>query len=604
MLTQLRSQMKLIMWILVFAFLATIIFSWGMGGFSDKGTQAGILGKVDGIEISYDQFDQVVRRQKQNAEQNGETVDQEKSKQMREEAWNNQIETLLKSADAGKLDLSIADAEIAYIVENYPPSEVREADAFQKDGEFDMQAYQNFLRDPSASSFLIQMEYSVRSYLLEQKLNFHVQQAAGITEEEILDEYNKRKVTGKLQFISVPFNDVELDSSEITDEMLHRYYQLFSDKYKNYSQRSFAYVMFKLEASKQDKKDVLDEAGEILKELKGGADFAGLAKMYSQDASNAEFGGDLGWFDRKTMAKEFTKAVFESEVGEVVGPVKTKFGYHIIKVEGLGGDAKAETDTAKASHILLKIEPSSDTRDDVYGAAYSFSQDVLERDFTELATENGFKIDTTKLFSEAGYITGLGRMRMAAEFCFANPVGSVSGVYNVPNGYVVFQVVEATEETVKPFDEVETRLYKALEKILKKHKAWDMAADVRSKLETADLFEAVATSAGLALYTTEDSLMPTGKLPTGVKSDAAFLQEAFRLDVGEISEVISTKNGCYIAHMVSKSELDTEDYRARHPLIYQSMIRKREEAVNRNWVRELRIAGDIEDFQYQYFRDF
>lgn len=596
--------MKLIMWILVFAFLATIIFSWGMGGFEDSGPKAGVIGKVDDAEITYDQFEQLVRRQQAAAEQKGEALDPEKTKRMREEAWNSQVEAILKSRDAEKLNLAVADAEIAYIVENSPPTEVREADIFQKDGQFDMQAYQNFLRDPTAAQFLIGLEYSVRTYLLEQKQNFHVTQAAGITEEDIMDEYQKRKVTGKLQFIAVPLDDIEIDSSELTPKMMRKYYQMFSDKYKDHEQRSFAYVKFKLESSKQDEKDIVAEAEDIIAELVAGADFGDLAALYSQDASNAANGGDLGWFNRKKMAKEFTKAAFSTNVGELVGPVKTKFGYHIIKVEDHAGNVKTEEDSVKARHILLKVEPSSDTRDGVYSAAYSFSQDVLESDFYQVAAENELKIDTTKLFSKAGYITGLGRMRMAAEFCFANPVGTVSGVFNVPDGYIVFRIVEATEETVKPFEDAEDRIRKSLTNILQKHKAWDIAADMRVKIGSADDMEAVAKEAGYTLYTTEDSLTPTGRLPKGVKSDAQFMKEAFRLEPGGISEVISTKNACYIASMIYKSEFDEADYMARHGLIYQSLIGRKQDAVLRNWVRELRIAADMQDMRYMYYRDF
>jgi len=596
--------MKLIMWILVFAFLATIVFSWGMGGFDDSGPKAGVLGKIDDVEITYDQFEQIVKRQKASEEQKGEPVDREKTKQLREDAWNNQVEAILKGQNADNLDLSVADAEIAYIVENFPPTEVRQADAFQKDGQFDMQAYQNFLRDPTAAQFLVGLEYSVRTYLLEQKLNFHVTQAAGITEEDIKDEYQKRKATGKLQFIAVQFDKIEVDSTELTSNMMRKYYQMFSDKYKNHEQRSFAYAKFKLESSKQDEADIVTEAKELIQELRDGAHFGDLAALYSQDASNATNGGELGWFDRKTMAKEFTEAAFNAKVGELVGPVKTKFGYHIIKVEDHAGNKKAETDSVKASHILFKIEPSSDTRDEVYSSAYSFSQDVMERDFYEVAAEYDLKIDTTRLFSKAGYITGLGRMRMAAEFCFANPVGTVSTVFNVPEGYVVFRIVEALEESIKPYDEAEKRIRKSLTKILKKHKAWDIAAEMRGQIETADDMEAVAKTAGYMLYTTEDSVKPTGKLPRGVKSDAELMKEAFRIEPHEISEVISTKKGCYIAYMISKSEFDEEDYKIRHGLIYQSLIGKKRDAVLRNWVRELRIAGDIQDMRFLYYRDF
>jgi foldase protein PrsA len=69
-----------------------------------------------------------------------------------------------------------------------------------------------------------------------------------------------------------------------------------------------------------------------LAELKAGKDFAEVAKTYSEDAGSASKGGDLGFFGRGRMVKEFEQAAFAAKVGEVVGPIKSQYGYHIIKV--------------------------------------------------------------------------------------------------------------------------------------------------------------------------------------------------------------------------------------------------------------------------------
>ena len=73
------------------------------------------------------------------------------------------------------------------------------------------------------------------------------------------------------------------------------------------------------------------KAQEVLEKLSSGQSFAEMARKYSQCPS-AKSGGDLGWFGKGRMVPEFEKAAFEGEKGKVLGPVKTKFGYHIIKV--------------------------------------------------------------------------------------------------------------------------------------------------------------------------------------------------------------------------------------------------------------------------------
>ncbi|MEA5037590.1 Foldase protein PrsA 1 [bioreactor metagenome] len=73
------------------------------------------------------------------------------------------------------------------------------------------------------------------------------------------------------------------------------------------------------------------EAKEIMQKIKAGDDFAKLAKLYSQCPSG-NAGGDLGYFGKGQMVKPFEEACFKANAGDVVGPVKTQFGWHIIKV--------------------------------------------------------------------------------------------------------------------------------------------------------------------------------------------------------------------------------------------------------------------------------
>src|ERR1700739_5083039 len=75
-----------------------------------------------------------------------------------------------------------------------------------------------------------------------------------------------------------------------------------------------------------------DEAKAIIEQLKGGADFAKLAKEKSKDPGAAE-GGDLGYFTKDQMVPEFAEVAFKLDKGQVSEPVKTQFGWHIIKVE-------------------------------------------------------------------------------------------------------------------------------------------------------------------------------------------------------------------------------------------------------------------------------
>lgn len=602
MMTTLRTQMKTILWILVFAFLATIVFSWGMGGFKES-VEPGLLGKIGKDKITLEAFDRFIQRKQESAQRKDSTeFDEEKLKQLREDTWDEEVERMLKARDAERLGIKVTDREIAYIVENFPPNEVREVPAFKREGRFAPDLYQAFLRTPDASQFLLGLEASVRNYLMEQKLLFEVNQTTDVSEQLVKDEYLRASTQGKLKFVFIPFDKVDFDSTQVTDDMLRRYYSLFPDRFKQFGQRRFAYVKFKVEPSAEDSADVRRTAEELLDELRKGADFAELAKQHSEDPGSGAKGGELDWFGPGAMVKPFEEAAFAAEPGELVGPVESKFGVHVIQVEEKKREEGEEK--VRARHILLKFKASPDTRDGIRNIAASFVEDAQQNRFDQVVADGGYRVDTTKVFSEAGYIAGLGRMRMAAEFCFHNPVGTISDVYPVPEGYVVFKVVEATEEAIKPLSDARESIQKSVLRIMRQQKAADVAAGMRGKMSSGDDLEAVASAAGYSVYTTEDSLKPDGKLPEGLRSDKDFITQAFRLGEGELSDVIEGRNGCYIALMVSKTPFNQEEYEGNYFVVYSNLLTKEQEAVAKNWVRELRIAGKIEDFRYKYYRDF
>jgi peptidyl-prolyl cis-trans isomerase C len=111
--------------------------------------------------------------------------------------------------------------------------------------------------------------------------------------------------------------------AKVSDEDLKKFYDQNKDKFKTGDQVKASHILVKEEKQAQD----------ILGQLKKGGNFEELAKKYSSDGAAAK-GGDLGWFSKGSMIPEFEKVVFGLKEGELSGVVKTKFGYHIIKLTG------------------------------------------------------------------------------------------------------------------------------------------------------------------------------------------------------------------------------------------------------------------------------
>jgi len=143
-------------------------------------------------------------------------------------------------------------------------------------------------------------------------------QQAGITEEELRGQLRDQLPVQKVQ-------ERVAGGAEASQEEVERFYEENKEaQFTTPEQRCARHILFN--------KDQRAKAEEVKGQLQNGADFAALAREYSQDPGSAEQGGDLGCLGQGETVPSFEEALFNAEQGEVVGPVETEFGYHVIEV--------------------------------------------------------------------------------------------------------------------------------------------------------------------------------------------------------------------------------------------------------------------------------
>jgi peptidyl-prolyl cis-trans isomerase C len=127
---------------------------------------------------------------------------------------------------------------------------------------------------------------------------------------------------------------------KVTDDQTTKYYEAHKAELITPATVKAQHILIKVDpnAKPEESKGALAKALKLRKDLDGGADFAALAEQYSDDPGSKTSGGDLGYFARDRMVPEFSSAAFKLKKGEISEPIKSAFGYHIIKVN----DIKAE----------------------------------------------------------------------------------------------------------------------------------------------------------------------------------------------------------------------------------------------------------------------
>ena len=164
-----------------------------------------------------------------------------------------------------------------------------------------------------------------REHCLKQMMAFHLY--AKMAEDEKMDETEEFKAMlakARKEILAQTAINSVLKGIEVTENEMHAFYNDHPDHFAEPESAHAKHILV----------DTEEKALEIMESItKGDVAFEDAAKEFSSCPSNAQ-GGDLGEFGRGQMVPEFDQVAFEAEVGKVVGPVKTQFGYHLIKVEG------------------------------------------------------------------------------------------------------------------------------------------------------------------------------------------------------------------------------------------------------------------------------
>lgn len=337
------------------------------------------------------------------------------------------------------------------------------------------------------------------------------------------------------------------------------------------------------------------KADEILKNLKSGQDFNETAFNLSDDPSAKQNKGQLGWFNKGRMVKEFEDAVFNAKVGDIVGPVKTQFGYHIIKLKGR---SKKEF---KAAEIKKTVNVSEITRNALRSRARDFWTD-LDAGMKFDSVANIYKLQvsqTPEITKSSGMIPGAGQNKALFNFAFKNKEGSFIEPVKVQGGYGVYEIIQRIPEGYKNFDSIKNVMIKPLvvqQKIFERLK--QEATDLKARIQGGDL---MSLKPLYAMYNFDRADSVSVSKPNAIIGmDYGFYNFAFKLQNGEISEPIRGNSGYYIVKMLNITPFNEQDYISKSVEIRKQLMAMKQQSAVQEFMTKLQNDADIEDNRELY----
>ena len=403
--------------VVVFALFGVESIVGGIGGEPEIAT-------VNGKEISQPSFLRAVEgKRRQILSQMGEKADPDLIDEalLRSSVLEGMINEEILVQDSESKGLFVSEMA----VDNY----IRSIEQFQIDGQFSNEKMQSLLRNAGltlqayrdslksqfvlgqtrsgliASAFVLENEIDEIVALDRQTRDFGMatvyksdyKDSIVVTDQEVSDFYELNKNNYKkpenveVSYLLLDKSNLEKDINlDVAD--IKKLYESEKQDYQGEEQRAASHILVKIDAETDDAK-ALEKIKAVQAKLKNGDSFASLAKEYSDDEGSAQSGGDLGLSSKGVYVSDFETALFSLAVGEVSKPVKTEFGYHLIRLDQIEANDLPSFDEMKE---MLESRLLKQKVDEIYAQMTERLSDITysSSDLGEASEVLGLKISS------------------------------------------------------------------------------------------------------------------------------------------------------------------------------------------------------------------
>ena len=420
------------------------------------------IGIVNDTKISYTDFDSRVKMIVQNQYQN-QHLDDEQYSQLRAQVFSSFVRQALFAEQFEKAELSASVAELKnefkrnsdavrarlvqeaqarlYAIQQQATSQedlmqrsqayIASLPKFLTDTTFNKADYDAWIETPAAyrwSAMLMLEDEMKNNTIPARQLQALVSASVHPTSLEAKWTVERRMTDYELQVAVAPNTSFVVDSSSVDSVVVSGYFKAHAlDSFfvqKDVAQ--FQYISIPVEATAGDDASIREYAMTLYYQLTDSSStttFEDMARVSSEDQGSAEKGGILSddFVGRGTYVKPFEDAAFALDSGKISEPVRSQFGYHIIKSYGNVKNDKGEVEKVKVGHILLTVTASSNTIDSLEKILSGIKKNVdAGADFAAEAKAKGLEVKVSEWVPRDGNIASLGYIRGLTSFAWPN----------------------------------------------------------------------------------------------------------------------------------------------------------------------------------------
>ncbi|HZJ30756.1 MAG TPA: peptidyl-prolyl cis-trans isomerase [Vicinamibacterales bacterium] len=547
------------------------------------------IAEVEGRSLTAGDFQQRYLQQiQQYRNQFGGSINAQLLRQLGvdQQVLTQMIDEQVALIEADRHGIRVSDEELAQQIFAIP--------AFQENGRFiGEQRYEQLLQSQNPPLTKSQFEESLRRSLVLDKLRSAITSWIAVSDSEVENEFRRRNEKVKVQVVALTADKFRSQVT-VTDAEIAPYFESHKADYRVGEQRKVKYLLLDREQARQtvavpqadiqryyndnsqqyttpervrashillntggkDEAAVRKQAEELLAKIKAGANFAELAKKYSEDPGSKEKGGDLDFFPRGQMVPEFEQAAFSLQPGQVSELVKTQYGFHIIKVVEKQAGSTQTLDQVRAQIQQTLAAQIADRQ--ITDRARQLAEKIKTADdLNKAAAENGLKVEESGFFQRTEPVPGLGSAPQVADAAFQLKDGAASEPLASTRGPVFITVSGKKDAYTPTLDEVKDRVREDLIRSKATELSRQRASAIAAQLKGAKDFAAAAKAQGFEAKDSQlvarDSALPD----VGVNPEVD--KVAFTLPTGGVSDPIQTNDATVIVRVAERDDVTPDE---------------------------------------------
>lgn len=412
------------------------------------------------------------------------------------------------------------------------------------------------------------------------------------------DTHKKEFETGELRKVQYLWVSHSSDKNrvQVSEQELRQHYDKNEARYSRPEQVQARHILLKLEGKQEE--EVKKLAEDLVRQLRAGADFAALARQYSDDPGSKERGGDVGLFGRGRMVPEFENAAFSQQVNAIGDPVKSEFGYHIIQVTSKQPAYKMEFALVKDQIYRELSQPKAVQNAKEQATRIHEEITKNKKSLADISKIQLVELKTTDFFSSDQDLAGLSPSFRDAAFDLKK--GDISEPVQVFQDFAILQVLDTRPSQLEPFDKVQAKVTEKVREEKLSQAAKQKASAFYASVSGSNDLKAAAEANKLEVKTSEPFAQE------GYINDVGSAREigpkAFSMSPGEISPPMEADGGGFVVFQLKEkktfdpAQFAKEKDNLRQQLASQkenSFIRSYRDMLRKKYEKEIWINTDV-----------